>query len=197
MSKARAGWVCYAEKTHGDVVLPHISTARSPQAVAGALVKRLLDRRRLTSVRGGEVAPTKVYHVAVMPCYDKKLEAARSDFADVGDAAGHSSGGSVGVATPADAVGETDSVLTTGEVEAMLQEDGVLLADAPPSPLDAWLPEVAAGSSGNSSGGDAALPGVRGSSGGYLEHAVKYAAREVYGRVRLPTHIADGHPQFP
>lgn len=27
------GWVCYAEKTHGDYVLPFISTAKSPQVI--------------------------------------------------------------------------------------------------------------------------------------------------------------------
>ena len=32
--------MCYAEKTHGAKVLSHISTAKSPQAVMGTLVKR-------------------------------------------------------------------------------------------------------------------------------------------------------------
>ena len=32
------GWICYAEKTHGEL-LPHISTARSPQQMMGVLVK--------------------------------------------------------------------------------------------------------------------------------------------------------------
>ena len=31
LASACPGWVCYAEKTHGDTVLPYISTARSPQ----------------------------------------------------------------------------------------------------------------------------------------------------------------------
>lgn len=31
LASACPGWVCYAEKTHGDLVLPFISTARSPQ----------------------------------------------------------------------------------------------------------------------------------------------------------------------
>lgn len=33
------GWICYAEKTHGDFVLPYISTTRSPQQMMGSLVK--------------------------------------------------------------------------------------------------------------------------------------------------------------
>ena len=31
LASACPGWVCYAEKTHGDYVLPHISTTKSPQ----------------------------------------------------------------------------------------------------------------------------------------------------------------------
>ncbi len=34
LASACPGWVCYAEKTHGKVVLPNISTAKSPQVDA-------------------------------------------------------------------------------------------------------------------------------------------------------------------
>lgn len=67
------GWVCYAEKTHGNFILPYISTTRSPQQIMGALVKQQL------SAQIG-VNTSRVYHVTVMPCYDKKLEASREDF---------------------------------------------------------------------------------------------------------------------
>ena len=66
------GWVCYAEKTQGAAVLPHISSAKSPQAVQGTAVKRWL-------APGLALAPESIYHCAVMMCYDKKLEAARED----------------------------------------------------------------------------------------------------------------------
>ena len=52
--------------------------------------------------------PDEVYHVTVMPCYDKKLEAARGDFVfemEQGDANKNSL-----------RITEVDSVLTTGEV---------------------------------------------------------------------------------
>lgn len=62
------GWVCYAEKTHGSYILPYISTAKSPQQIMGSLVKNWMNVKQ------------SVYHVTVMPCYDKKLEAARQDF---------------------------------------------------------------------------------------------------------------------
>ena len=35
LASACPGWVCYAEKTQGAWVLPHISSAKSPQAVQG------------------------------------------------------------------------------------------------------------------------------------------------------------------
>ncbi|KAJ2952494.1 hypothetical protein O0L34_g6812 [Tuta absoluta] len=67
------GWVCYAEKTHGNFILPYISTTKSPQQIMGSLVKQHLCRSR-------ELNPGEVYHVTFMPCYDKKLEASREDF---------------------------------------------------------------------------------------------------------------------
>jgi cytosolic iron-sulfur assembly component 3 len=73
LSSACPGFVCYAEKKYGSEVIPHISTVRSPQQIMGSLVKRVAAPRR-------GIAPESVYHVAIMPCFDKKLEAARDDF---------------------------------------------------------------------------------------------------------------------
>lgn len=69
------GWVCYAEKTQGSYVLPYISSTKSPQQVMGSLVKQHMCRQL-------SIAPDQMYHVTVMPCYDKKLEASRQDFYD-------------------------------------------------------------------------------------------------------------------
>jgi len=59
------GWVCYAEKTHGDFLLPYLSKAKSPQQVMGSLVKYYFSKTI-------EKEPRDIYHVTVMPCYDKK-----------------------------------------------------------------------------------------------------------------------------
>lgn len=67
------GWVCYAEKTHGSYILPYISTTKSPQQIMGSLIKQWVR---------GKIGGRSIYHVTVMPCYDKKLEAARDDFFD-------------------------------------------------------------------------------------------------------------------
>ncbi|KAK6515603.1 Cytosolic Fe-S cluster assembly factor nar1 [Arthrobotrys conoides] len=67
------GFVCYLEKTHA-AVLPHLSRLKSPQALLGTLLKSLLPK-----YIGNDV---DVYHVAVMPCFDKKLEASRAELTD-------------------------------------------------------------------------------------------------------------------
>lgn len=67
------GWICYAEKTHGSYILPYISTTKSPQQIMGSLVKDHLANSL-------NITPDSIYHVTVMPCYDKKLEASRNDF---------------------------------------------------------------------------------------------------------------------
>ena len=43
------------------------------QAVMGSLIKQYLGRKMGRP-------PEAIYHVAIMPCYDKKLEASREDF---------------------------------------------------------------------------------------------------------------------
>lgn len=67
------GWVCYAEKSHGEFILPYISRVKSPQQVMGSLIKTHLAEKL-------GVHPSHIYHVTLMPCYDKKLEASRADF---------------------------------------------------------------------------------------------------------------------
>lgn len=75
LASACPGWICYAEKTHPHV-LPHISRLKSPQALAGTLIKSVLARRF-------GIDPTKIWHLAVMPCFDKKLEASREELTDI------------------------------------------------------------------------------------------------------------------
>lgn len=68
------GWICYAEKTHGSFILPYISRVKSPQQIMGSLVKDYLCKNVF------DITPDKIYHVTVMPCFDKKLESSRKDF---------------------------------------------------------------------------------------------------------------------
>jgi len=56
-----------------DFILPYLSTTKSPQQIMGSLVKGPF-------AQSISVPPNEVYHVCVMPCFDKKLEASRNDF---------------------------------------------------------------------------------------------------------------------
>ncbi|KAL8753631.1 MAG: hypothetical protein Q9184_005361 [Pyrenodesmia sp. 2 TL-2023] len=75
LSSACPGWICYAEKTHPHV-LPHLSRLKSPQALTGTLVKTVLSQRF-------NIRPDQIWHLAVMPCFDKKLEASREELTDI------------------------------------------------------------------------------------------------------------------
>ena len=99
LASACPGWVCYAEKAQGDL-LPLMSNVRSSQGIMGALVKNWWAGKM-------GLGPNEVYHVTAMPCYDKKLEASRSDFYNL-----------------VHQTRDTDCVLTTGELDLLLQDLG-------------------------------------------------------------------------
>ncbi|KAG7098554.1 hypothetical protein E1B28_000488 [Marasmius oreades] len=111
LSSACPGWICYAEKTHSEM-LPFISNTKSPQQTMGTLVKEWMGRK------WGKL-PDGIYHVTVMPCYDKKLEASRSDFYN-----------------DVYSTREVDCVITTGELERLVQEKNFNLAAAVPGELE-------------------------------------------------------------
>ncbi|KAI6121523.1 iron hydrogenase [Pisolithus sp. B1] len=96
LASACPGWVCYAEKTHAEM-LPFIARGKSPQQVMGTLIKTWL----------GGIWRKTIYHVSVMPCYDKKLEASRQDFYD-----------------EVYSTRDVDCVITTGELELLMRERG-------------------------------------------------------------------------
>eukprot|EP00042_Codosiga_hollandica_P040824 m.356702 g.356702 ORF g.356702 m.356702 type:complete len:351 (-) comp55958_c1_seq9:293-1345(-) len=144
LTSACPGWICYAEKTHGEFLLPYISTVKSPQQVMGSLVKQHFAKNL-------SVSPSQIFHMCVMPCFDKKLEASRPDFM-------------------LDDVREVDCVISTGEVEVMLDERGVDLRAADIGPLDCVA------------GGHTPLLNNEGTgSGGYLHSVFRYAARTLFG----------------
>lgn len=149
MASSCPGWVCYAEKTHGNFILPFIATTRSPQQIMGVLVKKYLAK--ILGVPGD-----RIYHVTVMPCYDKKLEASREDFfSDV------------------DNCRDVDCVITSIEIEQMLDGTGIqFLQTVEPSPIDwPWpTPRPSAFVWAHESSG----------SGGYSEYIFKYAARKLF-----------------
>lgn len=106
------GWVCYAEKTHPHV-LPHLSKVKSPQALMGTLLKTTLSR-----ILG--IPPSKIWHLAVMPCFDKKLEASREELTDSVWA---------GDGKPGRGVRDVDCVITSKEILMLSESRGLNFFD--------------------------------------------------------------------
>jgi len=156
-------WICYAEKTQGkNGILEMISRVKSAQQIQGALLK---SPRFAASV--GLSSVEQIYHVCVMSCYDKKLEASRSDFVSE------------------EGIKDVDCVLTTREVQDMIEQDGfdILQAAQEPAPSE---PSLVVENHTNQVGIPIWIhhnPPVGSSSGGYLFNLL---------RASIPSHDDDG-----
>ena len=58
LTSACPGWICYAEKTHGNFILPYISKTKSPQQMMGSIVKSMYSKKLGKN-------PNDIYHVTV------------------------------------------------------------------------------------------------------------------------------------
>ncbi|MCO5547603.1 hypothetical protein L7F22_001054 [Adiantum nelumboides] len=161
------GWVCYAEKTLDSSILPHISSVKSPQQTMGAIIKRFACSNMGLWV-------DQVYHVTVMPCYDKKLEASRDDFFFSIDGENENF-----KEAASGRLTEVDCVLTSGEMLDLLQARCSDFNSLEESPIDRMLANV--DETGH-------LYGSRGGSGGYAECIFRHAARELFNK-ELPSHL--------
>lgn len=157
LTSACPGWICYAEKTH-PYVLPHLSRLKSPQALTGTLLKSVLSARY-------NIAPSQIWHLAIMPCFDKKLEASRSEL---------TSAAWLPSSSP-EPVRDVDCVITARELLSLASARNIAFSQLPrtalphtpfPDPtLDAFLFP--------SSSLARAQPRDAGSSGGYLYHILR------------------------
>jgi len=116
LTSACPGWICYAEKTHPHI-LPHLSRLKSPQALTGTLLKSVLAKQF-------DISPDKIWHMAVMPCFDKKLEASRKELTS------HTWHGTEG-----DAIRDVDCVVTARELLMMAESRGISFPSLPRTPL--------------------------------------------------------------
>ncbi|PLW25147.1 hypothetical protein PCANC_27282 [Puccinia coronata f. sp. avenae] len=160
-------WICYAEKTQGkNGILEMISRVKSAQQIQGALLK---SPRFAESVGVGSVE--QIYHVCVMSCYDKKLEASRSDFVSE------------------EGIKDVDCVLTTREVQDMIEKDGFDILQAAREP-DQFEPSL------NNPPSQVSIPiwidhppPVGSSSGGYLFNLLRASIptdrEDIIDRLRL------------
>lgn len=168
LASACPGWVCYAEKTHPHV-LPHISRVKSPQALMGTMLKTALSRRL-------GIPPSRIWHLAVMPCFDKKLEASREELTDEVWA---------GAGLPGRGVRDVDCVITSKEI-LMLAESREInffntprdrLSTPPPEPFpDSRLHDFLFPRHGTRN-----APRAAGSSGGPLYHILQSRAAQTPG----------------
>ncbi|KAM3557209.1 hypothetical protein MY1884_004657 [Beauveria asiatica] len=171
------GWVCYAEKTHPHV-LPHLSRVKSPQALMGTLLKTSLSKTL-------GISPARIWHLAVMPCFDKKLEASREELTDeVWARSGR----------PGRGVRDVDCVITSKEVLMLAESRGLdffKLSQEPPRPGMAPFPDPtlhkflfrqdAQPPSPSSSVSVPNTPLAAGSSGGLLYHILQSRAAQTPG----------------
>ena len=105
-------WVKYLENENPKF-LRNISSCKSPQQMFGSLLKEKYKKKDAEDGR-------TTYHISIMPCTAKKMEAARPEFEH-------------------DGVREVDLVLTTQELIDMIKEAGIQLRkmeyEAPDLPL--------------------------------------------------------------
>jgi NADH-quinone oxidoreductase subunit G/NADP-reducing hydrogenase subunit HndD len=92
------GWVNFAEVFYPEL-LGHLSTAKSPQAMFGAVAKTYYAEKV-------GIDPADIVSVSIMPCTAKKFEAARPEMCDSG-------------------YRDVDYVLTTRELGRMIKETGI------------------------------------------------------------------------
>ncbi|EGO64409.1 NADH-dependent [FeFe] hydrogenase, group A6 [Acetonema longum] len=106
------GWVNFIELMYPDL-LEHLSTAKSPQQMFGALVKTYYAEK-------SGISPAGIVSVSIMPCTAKKAEAARTEM----KSNGHQ---------------DVDYVLTTRELGRMIREAGLDFNALPSEEYDAPL----------------------------------------------------------
>ena len=102
MTSCCPAWVRYVENERPQF-LKNLSSALSPMQMLATVLK---DRYREKDARDGRTT----YHIAIMPCTAKKMEAARPEFIHDGRP-------------------DVDLVLTTHEVIDMMQETGIQLGE--------------------------------------------------------------------
>lgn len=145
------GWVCYIEKTHGQLV-EYLSRVKSPQQIMGSLIKQHWQ------VKNGF---PNVYHLSLMPCFDKKLEASREYFM-------HKETGEKDV----------DCVLTPIEMEQLFQVKQTTFDSLLSSNLDQLNNEFKLD--------DEIASHLGSGSGGYAENVLTLASKKLFGLEKLP-----------
>ncbi len=108
------GWVKFAEFYYPEL-LPHLSTCKSPQQMAGAIIKTYYAEKE-------GIDPKDIVSVSVMPCTAKKFEIGREDESAAG-------------------VPDVDIAITTRELGRMIKRAGIKFTELPDAEFDSPLGE--------------------------------------------------------
>ena len=152
------GWICYVEKTQPQLV-EHLSRVKSPQQIMGTLSKYFFPSKMMVDK---SISSSHIFHVTVMPCYDKKLEASRSDFFD-----------------ETFQTRDVDCVISTSELLKMIEEkigvEGFKKNDISriqiEQPTLSMIDQISASLWSHGGSG----------SGGYLENVLRFAGKALFG----------------
>ncbi|WBW73136.1 CIA machinery iron hydrogenase Nar1 [Schizosaccharomyces osmophilus] len=151
LSSSCPGWICYVEKTQ-SALIPHLSQIRSPQQACGRLIKDWASKQF-------SLPREQVWHLSLMPCFDKKLEASREEFSE-------------------DGIRDVDAVLTPKEIVEMFKHFNLdprsIIQNRIPykisdKTLPAWYPRLTY------------VEQMGSSSGGYMSYVMSYAAEMLFG----------------
>ncbi|MBE6565080.1 MAG: 4Fe-4S dicluster domain-containing protein [Ruminococcaceae bacterium] len=106
------GWIKFAEYYYPNL-LGHLSTCKSPQQMAGAVIKTYYANKQ-------NIDPKDIVSVSVMPCTAKKFEVGREDQSAAG-------------------VADVDIAITTRELARMIKRAGIDFVNLPDEEFDSPL----------------------------------------------------------
>lgn len=112
LTSCSPGWINFIEK-HYPELLPHLSTAKSPMSMFGAIAKTYY-------AKAVGVPVERIFTVSIMPCTAKKFEAARPEMGRDGHP-------------------DVDAVLTTRELIKLIKYVGLNFENLPESEFDSPL----------------------------------------------------------
>ena len=112
LTSCSPGWINFIEKHYPDLI-PHLSTAKSPMSMFGAVSKTYYAKKSGVPVQN-------IFTVAIMPCTAKKFEAARPEMGR-------------------DGMRDVDAVLTTREFIKLIHYVGLSFRDLPENDFDSPL----------------------------------------------------------
>ena len=155
-------WVRYIELNY-PALIPHLSSAKSPQQMAGAVAKTY------GSAKVWNVKSANVYTVGIMPCMAKKFEASRPEFRSACAYQSKEQGASSGTPYP-----DIDAVLTTRDLARLLKKMGIDLAKSPETADDGILARYSGAGT------------IFGNTGGVMEAAVRTVHAVLTGKELEP-----------